>query len=117
PNGSGKSTIKDIVPHELLGVYINPDEIEKELRETSQLPLSNYGVVSTDTEFIAYLENSTLLQRAGLTESIKNISCISGVISFHSIEINSYFASVIASFIREKLLENKTSFTFETVMS
>ena len=27
PNGSGKSTIKAVIRPELLGVYINPDEI------------------------------------------------------------------------------------------
>jgi hypothetical protein len=32
PNGSGKSTIKTVLPPELLGIYINPDEIEKEFR-------------------------------------------------------------------------------------
>lgn len=31
PNGSGKSTIKGMVPTELLGVYLNPDEIQKEI--------------------------------------------------------------------------------------
>ena len=29
PNGSGKSTIKEVISKELLGIYINPDEIEK----------------------------------------------------------------------------------------
>ncbi len=33
PNGSGKSTIKAVIRPELLGVYINPDEIEKEIQE------------------------------------------------------------------------------------
>ena len=31
PNGSGKSTIKSVIRPELLGVYINPDEIEKDI--------------------------------------------------------------------------------------
>ena len=31
PNGSGKSTIKSVIRSELLGVYINPDEIEKDI--------------------------------------------------------------------------------------
>jgi len=31
PNGSGKSTFKKLIRQELLGVYINPDEIEKEI--------------------------------------------------------------------------------------
>ena len=31
PNGSGKSTFKSVIGPELLGIYINPDEIEKEI--------------------------------------------------------------------------------------
>lgn len=31
PNGSGKSTIKEVISEELLGIYVNPDEIEKEI--------------------------------------------------------------------------------------
>lgn len=33
PNGSGKSTFKSIIRPELLGVFINPDEIEKKIRD------------------------------------------------------------------------------------
>lgn len=33
PNGSGKSTLKDILSPVLLGTYINPDELEKTLRQ------------------------------------------------------------------------------------
>jgi predicted ABC-type ATPase len=33
PNGSGKSTIKSVIRPELLGIYINPDEIEKEIAQ------------------------------------------------------------------------------------
>lgn len=29
PNGSGKSTFKSIIRPELLGIYINPDDVEK----------------------------------------------------------------------------------------
>ena len=31
PNGSGKSTIKAVLRPELLGVYVNPDEIEQDI--------------------------------------------------------------------------------------
>jgi predicted ABC-type ATPase len=33
PNGSGKSTFKTMIRRELLGIYINPDEIEKEIAD------------------------------------------------------------------------------------
>ena len=42
---------------------------------------------------------------------------LEGKLSFHNVNINSYFASVIADFIRQKLLVAQQSFTFETVMS
>ncbi len=32
PNGSGKSTFKSIIRPELLGIFINPDEIEKQIQ-------------------------------------------------------------------------------------
>lgn len=117
PNGSGKSTIKEVIPKKLLGVYINPDEIEKELKATKQLNLNNVQVQSTHQEFIAYLENSSLLKKANLIDEVAKFSCSNNLIQFNELKINSYFASVIASFIREKLLANKISFTFETVMS
>lgn len=117
PNGSGKSTIKEVVPDKLLGVYINPDEIEKELRNTGKLLLSNYGINPQDKAVIDYLENSSLLNNAGLLQEVNDISCKNGVIKFSNIELNSYYASAIASFIREELLANGISFTFETVMS
>lgn len=47
PNGSGKSTIKSVIRPELLGVYINPDEIEKEIARRDSLDLRDYGIEST----------------------------------------------------------------------
>lgn len=47
PNGSGKSTIKSVLRPELLGVYINPDEIERDIRRFGFLDLAVYGVETT----------------------------------------------------------------------
>ena len=49
PNGSGKSTLQEVISKELLGVYINPDEIEKEIKEFDFLDLTRYGI-QTDEE-------------------------------------------------------------------
>ena len=46
PNGSGKSELKKYLPPALLGVYLNADEIEKEIRGKGCLDLSSYGVDS-----------------------------------------------------------------------
>jgi predicted ABC-type ATPase len=44
PNGSGKSTFKSIIRPELLGIFINPDEIEKEIRNFDFLDLDYYEI-------------------------------------------------------------------------
>ena len=59
PNGSGKTTIfKGILNEEdiQLGVYVNADDIEKDLRETSSISFSNIQVDNirrTNTGFVS----------------------------------------------------------------
>jgi len=53
PNGSGKSTIKSVVPSKLLGVYLNPDEIQKEIEDRGFLDVRHYGVESTREEILS----------------------------------------------------------------
>jgi len=116
PNGSGKSTIKSVVPPELLGVYLNPDEMEKEIRERDFLDLRAYGVETTREKILPFFLNSTLLAKAGLEEAA-SLSFSDGKLDFFEVIVNAYFASVAADFIRQKLLEKRVSFSFETVMS
>jgi predicted ABC-type ATPase len=117
PNGSGKSTIKSVIRSELLGVYINPDEIEKDIRNGDFLDLRAFQVRTTAAEILAFFQNSTLLANAELLDEAELLSFNDDKLSFHNVIVNSYFASVAADFIRHKLLETGTSFTFETVMS
>lgn len=117
PNGSGKSTIKAVIRSELLGVYVNPDEIEKEIRERDFLDLNGFQVSTTETEILTFFNSSVLLSQAGLLEEAACLRFSDEKLSFFNVSVNSYFASVAADFIRRKLLERGTSFTFETVMS
>lgn len=117
PNGSGKSTIKDNLLPEWLGVYINADEIEKTVRETGQLALSAFEVSASNASFQLFLQQSALLANADLLSEAKQLSLTDGVVHFGHTAVNSYFASVLADFIRHQLLADQTSFTFETVMS
>ena len=117
PNGSGKSTIKDVISQELLGIYINPDEIEKEIRAYDHLNFDNYDITTTKEEVLSFFENSTLLQNADLLEDAIYLKFNENRLSFFEVSVNSYYASVCADFIRKKLLESRKSFTFETVMS
>jgi ABC-type lipoprotein export system ATPase subunit len=82
PNGSGKSTIKSVVPLELLGVYLNPDEIEKEIRDRDFLDLRAYGVDTTREEILPFFAKSTLLANAGLDEEAECRRFSDGKLSF-----------------------------------
>jgi predicted ABC-type ATPase len=117
PNGSGKSTIKDMLPPEWLGVYVNADEIEKAIRATGHLNLAEFEIAAQDSELQAFLQASTLLAKAGLLSQAQQLRLSNGQVQFAGVTVNSYFASVLADFIRHKLLTAKVSFTFETVMS
>jgi predicted ABC-type ATPase len=117
PNGSGKSTIKSVIRSELLGVYVNPDEIEQEIRKFDFLDLQPFRIRTTAAEILTFFQNSTLLARAELLEEAELLRFDDDKLSFYEVSVNSYFASVAADFIRHKLLETSTSFTFETVMS
>jgi predicted ABC-type ATPase len=117
PNGSGKSTIKAVIRPELLGVYINPDEIEKEIQQFDFLDLTHFQVETTAAEILEFFNQSVLLAQADLLDEAACLRFNDDRLSFFEVSVNSYFASVAADFIRHKLLERGTSFTFETVMS
>ncbi len=117
PNGSGKSTFKSIIRPELLGMFINPDEIEKDIRNFDFLDLDQYEIETTKEEILNFFINSTLLKNADLLDEASELRFNDGKLSFLNASVNSYFASVAADFIRHKLIECSKSFTFETVMS
>lgn len=117
PNGSGKSTLKSRLPPALLGVYLNPDDIEQEIRKQGFLDFAAYGVEATDAETLSFFTTSGFLQDAGFSESAKGLAFSNGNLVFGKVKVNSYLASVAGDFLRQKLLSRKISFTFETVMS
>lgn len=63
PNGSGKSTFKTMIRQELLGVYINPDEIEKDICNFGFLDLHAYQVATTEQEILNFFNRSSLLRK------------------------------------------------------
>jgi len=117
PNGSGKSTLNTIISKELLGVYINPDEIEKEIKKFDFLDMLVYHVETTEQEVLSFFTNHPLIEKANLDDDIYMLKFFDNKIDFSSLLVNSYYASVCADFIRHQLLKSKISFTFETVMS
>ena len=117
PNGSGKSTLKSCVAPDLIGVYVNPDELEQAARTQGMLHLESFGVTTTTDEVLPYFTSSPFLSSVGLDDACRKLTFADGWLDFSHVSINSYLASVFADFLRHKLLEARISFTFETVMS
>lgn len=116
-NGSGKSTIKSKIPEEILGEFINPDEIEAEINRLNFLDFGKYSLQTKQVELFNFFKNSTLLEKANLLSEARKLKFKKNRVEFVEVQINSYFASVIADFIRQKLILAHKSFSFETVMS
>lgn len=117
PNGSGKSTIKEQIPANLIGIYINADEIEKEARTSGFVDLGQFGIATTLEDMQGFFTKHSLFQKAGLQEQAKLVGLDGQRVDFRAVQLNSYYASVISDFIRHGLLDQNISFTFETVMS
>ncbi len=72
PNGSGKSTLKSHLPPALLGIYLNPDEMEQEIRQQTFLDFSAYGATPAATDAVlSFFQNSEFLRAAGSGEAAK----------------------------------------------
>jgi predicted ABC-type ATPase len=123
PNGSGKSTLirklqSLVLRPALLGVHLNADDIESQIRKTGTLALSDYGITGPADDIIPFLRESAFLKSAGLNEAAQKITITEGhTLHFNEVSVNSYFASVVVDFLRHRLLAQRSDFTFETVMS
>jgi predicted ABC-type ATPase len=117
PNGSGKSTIKSELKSEWLGFYINPDEIEAEIKKLGFFDFSSFQIQISQKEVFDFFQDSTLLKNVGMLKDVEKLDFSKNYINFANTEVNSYYASVISDFLRQSLIKSKQSFSFETVMS
>ncbi len=113
----GKTTIKNGLPPGLFGTYVNPDDLEKAIRDEGVLNLAAFGVALATDELRAQFTSSSFLQSNNLAEAASIIECREGAIDFRGLAMNSYYASVLSDALRRKLLAASISFSFETVMS
>jgi len=122
PNGSGKSTfIKNFpsAPNIKLGYYVNADDIEQNLKLNYYLAFNEFGITVTTDQIQTYFKNSTFapvkLNNIDLWNSftIENNTLLLN----KNLSINSYIAADLAEFIRQTLLADGLSFSYETVMS
>lgn len=117
PNGSGKSTLKTVLRRELLGVFVNPDEIERDMRLNGFLDFGAYDLPISELEVKTFFRNSEFLAATGLAEPVQQARVSENRLYLAENAVNSYVASVVSDLIRRKLLDARMSFTLETVMS
>jgi predicted ABC-type ATPase len=118
PNGSGKSTIKSVVSTKLLGHYLNPDDIEKEIKTNGYLDIRGYNIQTSQQELKVFFDKHPLINKTELGDFTNEIKYIQKeFIDFSNLGIDSYLSAILTDFLRHKYLDSHQSFTFETVMS
>lgn len=121
PNGSGKSTLfHEFSERYKTGFFVNADELEKMLAAKGAIDLKPIGLTATQDDlerFKTLPASQSLFAKAKeegheITVAIENNAITDGAIDSHS-----YEGSFIAAFIRDLMINQNKSFSFETVMS
>lgn len=117
PNGSGKSTLIDQIDKQFnLGYKINADVIKNLLDTQNFIDCKHFYpdiLFQKDWELFLLL-NMNDQRNSG---HLKNKLVIRDNFFVCKDKVNSYEAALVATFFRELLLQNKFTFSFETVMS
>jgi predicted ABC-type ATPase len=119
PNGSGKSTIYHSIKTKYdLGIYLNADDLEQELKQNGNIELSRFGFQGIEPSELDNFINSHALAHKALKEDYKiNFSLADNKIVNPVKESNSYAAALLIDFIKQKLINEAKKISFETVMS
>ncbi len=121
PNGSGKSSIHKTLVEAgdiNLGIFVNADEIEKQLKNALRLDFSNYSIVLDFEDFRKRYKAHRLYESSKGDEIMADLGeDLNSLVIAKNDNINSHFAAIIADYIRVKMLDSVNVFTIETVMS
>lgn len=122
PNGSGKTHLFNFLRNQSYihtEIYVNADSIEETLSERLQFNFNPYRVKVTESEFKKYALSSGVLTKINNKSFLEKLTIRSGIlkIKIDKHELNSYIASIIATYLAEKLILTNQSFCFETVLS
>lgn len=118
PNGSGKTTIINSLRSEIgFGVYVNADDIETMLRESKVLLFNSFNLNISELQLQSFFRKSTFAPiKRNEPDLWTELQVKENVLHINT-SVDSYLAADIAEFIRQQLLANDISFTYETVMS
>lgn len=118
PNGSGKTTIVKSLQGEIpFGVYVNADDIESQLKESNVLLFNTFQLTINQSQLQAFFKESQFAPiKRNEPDLWSKLSVAENVLHINT-KADSYLAADLAEFIRQQLLANDISFTYETVMS
>lgn len=120
PNGSGKTTyLKGLLAEKRvqLGYYVNADDLEACLRRGEGIDLANYGLALSEVDVQQFFQFSNFSPIKRQEPDLWQKVHVSKNILTTSARIDSYLAADIAEMLRQALLKEGLSFTYETVMS
>jgi predicted ABC-type ATPase len=120
PNGSGKTTIfKEILRNSKvnLGVYVNADEIELQLKEYQTIDFNQFQISVSAGQLKAFFIQSTFSPvKRSEPDLFQKLTVEKNVLTI-STAVDSYLAADLAEFVRQCLVAQEISFTYETVLS
>jgi predicted ABC-type ATPase len=125
PNGSGKSTMyREVKSTKVngrsvdLGVYVNPDDIAKELRVRKRFDFGQYQVESNEVVFGRFARASGLIPfEADWTWFSTAQQWGTNLLKLRRVSDAERMAQLLAQHIVDLLLKAKKKFSFETVFS
>ena len=79
--------------------------------------MREFPIETPAAQMLPVFAGSEFLIQNGFADAANRLTFADDRLCFPSGVINSYFASVAADFLRNKLLTTRHTFTFETVMS
>jgi len=119
PNGSGKSTLFQSFSTKFdVGIFVNADSIEKQLREQSFVNLDDFGVSVEQADLDSFFENErakSLLEKSKVSSSAIHLK--NNILVVRNAGNFGYLGAIIALFIRGEIIKTGKKFSFETVMS
>lgn len=117
PNGSGKTTLIKEIGKDLLGFYVNADDIQRQLNNTKFIDCNVYvSILVGQAEWECFKPIILAEDKRATYPILNSIKITDGILTVES-PISSYTAAIIAEFFRLILLDGHKTFSFETVMS
>ncbi len=121
PNGSGKSSVyEEFARLYPTGIFINADNIEKDLRVKRFIDLKDFGIIASNSDLETFKSlkiAQSLLEKATNESAPVDVFINENCIVNPNHNSNSYEAAFISMFLRWMCAQKAISFSFETVMS